>query len=65
MKWKRYYSLEDLTYASEYGGKMRKRQTSGNDVKILAEERWFKDGVVVNTIDTAEEHCSAPYAFRS
>jgi hypothetical protein len=35
---------------------MRKRQMSGNDVKISDEERWFKVGVDVNTVDISEKH---------
>lgn len=35
---------------------MRKRQMSGNDVKIADGERWFKDGVDVNTVDIGERH---------
>ncbi|KAK4948276.1 hypothetical protein LTR10_012810 [Elasticomyces elasticus] len=56
MKWKRCYGLEDWTYADEDGGKMRKRQMSGNDVEIAEEERWFKDGVDVNTVEIGEQH---------
>jgi len=29
---------------------------STNDVKILQEERWFKDGVDVNTVEIGEKH---------
>lgn len=35
---------------------MRKRQMSGNDVEIGEGERWFKDGVDVNTVAISEEH---------
>jgi hypothetical protein len=35
---------------------MRKRQMSANDVKIPDEERWFRDGIDVNSVDIAEEH---------
>lgn len=54
MKWKRCYGLEDWTFADD--GRMRKRQMSGNDVEISEEERWFKDGVDVNTVDISEQH---------
>lgn len=54
MKWKRCYGLEDWTFAED--GRMRKRQMSGNDVEISAEERWFKDGVDVNAVDISEKH---------
>jgi len=35
---------------------MRKRQMSGNDVKLGEGERWFVDGVDVNSVDIAEKH---------
>ena len=35
---------------------MRKRQMSGNDVAISDEERWFKDGIDVNTIEIFDKH---------
>jgi uncharacterized protein len=55
MKWKRCYGLEDWTFAED--GRMRKRQMSGNDVELKEEkERWFKDGVDVNTVEIGEEH---------
>lgn len=53
-QWWRTYGLEDWTFAEN--GLMRKRQMSGNDVKIPDEERWFKDGVDVNTVDISEKH---------
>ena len=53
-QWWRTYGLEDWTFADN--GLMRKRQMSGNDVKIADEERWFKDGVDVNTVDIGERH---------
>ncbi|KAK0276093.1 hypothetical protein LTR91_000657 [Friedmanniomyces endolithicus] len=56
MKWKRCYGLEDWTYADEDGGKMRKRQMSGNDVEIAEGERWFKEGVDVDSVEIGEEH---------
>jgi nuclear transport factor 2 (NTF2) superfamily protein len=39
-EWFRCYGLEDWTFAKD--GKMRKRQMSGNDVKIEEGQRWFK-----------------------
>ncbi|KAF2764446.1 DUF1348-domain-containing protein [Teratosphaeria nubilosa] len=54
LKWKRCYGLEDWTFAQD--GRMRKRQMSGNDVEILEAERWFRDGVDVNTVDISEKH---------
>ncbi|KAI5867426.1 DUF1348-domain-containing protein [Durotheca rogersii] len=53
-QWWRTYGLEDWTFAPD--GLMRKRQMSGNDVKISEEERWFKDGVDVNTVPISEKH---------
>ncbi|KXL47355.1 hypothetical protein M433DRAFT_1194 [Acidomyces richmondensis BFW] len=54
MKWKRCYGLEDWTFAED--GLMRKRQMSGNDVEINEDERWFKDGVDVNTVEITDKH---------
>ncbi|KAB5517325.1 hypothetical protein GE09DRAFT_1158435 [Coniochaeta sp. 2T2.1] len=53
-QWWRTYGLEDWTFADN--GLMRKRQMSGNDVKIADGERWFKDGVDVNTVEINERH---------
>jgi nuclear transport factor 2 (NTF2) superfamily protein len=53
-QWWRTYGLEDWTFAAD--GRMRKRQMSGNDVKIADEERWFKEGVDVNTVEISEKH---------
>ncbi|KAH6867407.1 hypothetical protein B0T10DRAFT_534243 [Thelonectria olida] len=53
-QWWRTYGLEDWTFADN--GLMRKRQMSGNDVKISEEERWFKDGIDVNEVDISERH---------
>ncbi|KAI0075609.1 DUF1348-domain-containing protein [Panus rudis PR-1116 ss-1] len=53
-QWYRCYGLEDWTYAED--GRMRKRQMSGNDVPITEEERWFKDGVDVNSVEISEKH---------
>ena len=53
-QWWRTYGLEDWTFADN--GLMRKRQMSGNDVKITEGERWFVDGVDVNTVDIVEKH---------
>ncbi|KAK3956256.1 hypothetical protein QBC32DRAFT_331333 [Pseudoneurospora amorphoporcata] len=53
-QWWRTYGLEDWTFADN--GLMRKRQMSGNDVKIAEEERWFKEGVDVNEVSISEKH---------
>ncbi|KAL2108950.1 hypothetical protein VUR80DRAFT_3146 [Thermomyces stellatus] len=53
-QWWRTYGLEDWTFAEN--GLMRKRQMSGNDVRISDDERWFKDGVDVNLVDISEKH---------
>jgi hypothetical protein len=33
-----------------------RRMMSGNDVEIVEEERWFKDGVDVDSVEIGEEH---------
>ncbi|KID96415.1 DUF1348-domain-containing protein, partial [Metarhizium majus ARSEF 297] len=53
-QWWRTYGLEDWTFADN--GLMRKRQMSGNDVKITEEERWYKNGVDVNSVEISEKH---------
>ncbi|KAI8149406.1 hypothetical protein BJV82DRAFT_587970 [Fennellomyces sp. T-0311] len=53
-QWWRCYGLEDWTF--DENGKMRKRQMSGNNIKISEEERWFKDNIDVNTVDISEKH---------
>ena len=35
---------------------MRKRQMSGNDVKILDGERWFVDSKEVDEVSISERH---------
>ena len=46
--------MQDWTFAPD--GKMEKRQMSGNDVAISEEQRWFKDGVDVNSLTIGPEH---------
>lgn len=53
-QWWRCYGLEDWTFAED--GRMRKRMMSGNDVKISEEERWFKEGVDVDSVEISERH---------
>ncbi|KAI0659146.1 DUF1348-domain-containing protein [Cubamyces menziesii] len=53
-QWYRTYGLEDWTFNDD--GLMRKRQMSGNDVAISEEDRWFKDGVDVNSLEIGPEH---------
>ncbi|ESU07499.1 hypothetical protein FGSG_02108 [Fusarium graminearum PH-1] len=53
-QWWRCYGLEDWTFDND--GLMKKRQMSGNNVKISEEERWFKEGVDVNTVEIGPEH---------
>ncbi|KAF5654094.1 hypothetical protein F25303_1737 [Fusarium sp. NRRL 25303] len=53
-QWWRCYGLEDWTF--DENGLMKKRQMSGNNVKISEEDRWFKDGVDVNTVEIGPEH---------
>lgn len=55
MRWKRCYGLEDWTFDAE--GKMEKRMMSGNDLVLRDPgERWFQDGVDVDSVDIGEEH---------
>jgi len=54
LKWKRAYGLEDWTFAAD--GRMRKRQNSTNDVLIEEGERWFVEGVDVNSVEISEKH---------
>ncbi len=59
-QWWRTYGLEDWTFAEN--GLMKRRQMSGNDVKITEEERWFKEGVDVNEVDVEDDWpCSAKH----
>ncbi|KAI0019074.1 hypothetical protein F4780DRAFT_748345 [Xylariomycetidae sp. FL0641] len=53
-QWWRTYGLEHWTFADD--GRMRKRQMSANDVRIAEGERWFKDGVDVDSVQIGEEH---------
>lgn len=54
-QWWRCYGLEDWTFDTQ--GKMRKRQMSGNNVKIAETERWFHEGVQdVNSVTISEKH---------
>ncbi|KAH9849404.1 DUF1348-domain-containing protein [Lenzites betulinus] len=53
-QWYRTYGLEDWTFNKE--GLMEKRQMSGNDVAISDADRWFKDGVDVNSLTIGPEH---------
>ncbi|KLO10121.1 DUF1348-domain-containing protein [Schizopora paradoxa] len=55
--WIRCYGLEDWTFDPD--GLMRKRQMSGNNVRITEQERWYKDGATdddVDAISISEEH---------
>lgn len=53
-QWWRTYGLEDWTFAEN--GLMRKRQMSANDVKIEEGERWFRDGVDLESVEISEKH---------
>ncbi|TFY77008.1 hypothetical protein EWM64_g7005 [Hericium alpestre] len=55
--WYRCYGLEDWTF--NHDGLMRKRQMSGNNVKISEGERWFRDGATdedVDKVHISEQH---------
>ncbi|KAF8217113.1 hypothetical protein K438DRAFT_1704255 [Mycena galopus ATCC 62051] len=53
-QWYRTYGLEDWTF--DPSGLMRKRMMSGNDLAISHEERWFKEGVDIESVDISERH---------
>jgi hypothetical protein len=53
-QWFRTYGLEDWTFAAD--GRMAKRMMSANDVAITEEERWFKEGVDVDSVEIGEKH---------
>ncbi|PQE07143.1 DUF1348 domain protein [Rutstroemia sp. NJR-2017a BVV2] len=54
-QWYRCYGLEDWTFAAD--GRMRKRQMSGNEIRLGVGERWFGEGVEdVNAVEIGEEH---------
>ncbi|KFY55947.1 hypothetical protein V496_06854 [Pseudogymnoascus sp. VKM F-4515 (FW-2607)] len=53
-QWFRTYGLEDWTFAPD--GRMEKRMMSANDVAITEEERWFKDGVDVDSVEIGDKH---------
>jgi len=53
-QWWRTYGLEDWIFAAD--GRMRKRQMSGNDVRIAHEERWFVGDIDVDQVDISEKH---------
>ncbi|KIM74923.1 hypothetical protein PILCRDRAFT_79560 [Piloderma croceum F 1598] len=57
-QWYRAYGLEDWTFQvdGEEKGKMRKRMSSINDVKISEDERWFANNVDVETVTISEKH---------
>ena len=53
-RWRRCYGLEHWTFNAE--GVMEKRMMSGNEIEIGEEERWFKDGVDVDSVVLPEGH---------
>ncbi|KAJ7715651.1 hypothetical protein DFH07DRAFT_862692 [Mycena maculata] len=53
-QWYRTYGLEDWTF--EASGLMRKRMMSGNDLAISPDERWFKPGVDIESVEISEKH---------
>ncbi|KAJ7066132.1 hypothetical protein C8F01DRAFT_694510 [Mycena amicta] len=53
-QWNRTYGLEDWTF--DPSGLMRKRQMSGNDLPISPDERWFTEGVDIETVDISDRH---------
>jgi uncharacterized protein len=57
-QWFRAYGLEDWTFQveGEEKGKMRKRMSSINDVKISEHERWFANDIDVESVVIDERH---------
>ncbi|KAK0448341.1 uncharacterized protein EV420DRAFT_1622296 [Desarmillaria tabescens] len=53
-QWFRTYGLEDWTF--DESGLMRKRMMSSNDMPITAEDRWFKEGVDIESVEIGEAH---------
>ena len=53
-KHNRAYGLEDWTFASD--GRMEKRMSSINDMAIPENERWFIDGVNIDSVEITSKH---------
>ncbi|KAJ7625725.1 DUF1348-domain-containing protein [Roridomyces roridus] len=53
-QWFRTYGLEDWTFDTD--GLMRKRMMCGNDFPITPEERWFKEGVDIESVDVCPKN---------
>ncbi|KAK0210394.1 hypothetical protein DFS33DRAFT_1370861 [Desarmillaria ectypa] len=53
-QWFRTYGLEDWIF--DESGLMRKRMMNGNDVPITPEDRWFKEGVDIESVEIGEAH---------
>jgi hypothetical protein len=47
-------SIQDWTF--DVSGLMRKRMMSGNDLPISNNDRWFKPGVDIESVEITEEH---------
>ncbi|KAG7089787.1 hypothetical protein E1B28_011438 [Marasmius oreades] len=53
-QWHRTYGMENWTYDED--GIMKKRMMCGNDIEINEDERWFKPGVDVDSVEITEKH---------
>ncbi|WVQ80519.1 hypothetical protein IAT38_002624 [Cryptococcus sp. DSM 104549] len=56
-QWYRAYGIEHWVFAPD--GRMSSRQMSANTIEIKHEERWFKDGVAVESVDIPRGHGSS------
>ncbi|KAK4685883.1 uncharacterized protein P7C73_g4256, partial [Tremellales sp. Uapishka_1] len=55
-EWFRTYGIEHWVF--EQDGRMKSRQMSGNTISIRADERWFGEGVDVNSVTVPKGHIS-------
>ncbi|GAA5852214.1 hypothetical protein JCM8547_006701 [Rhodosporidiobolus lusitaniae] len=53
-EWRRTFGIEHWTFPVEADGLMAKRHCSANEIAISDGERWFKDGVDVDSVEIAE-----------
>jgi len=56
-QWHRCYGIEHWTF-DEQTGLMKKRHMSGNDVPIQEFERWFRDGVDVDSVELPSDQAA-------
>lgn len=53
-QWYRTYGMENWTFNED--GLMKKRMMSGNDLPISENERWFRPGVDIESVEITERH---------